>query len=262
MSRVALATVFLHGLSLAAVLGVGVALYQLNQKVDSIQGGPEVAMGAGVGRDLVPPGDVGQGETPNAPGAADPFLEVTRRLAKLEEQIKQVASIVGKIAVSAAPQGYPLTDEGWDKPQESFAELRARGDLGARFQAEAATSPWGRSAAAAIDQAYSTASTESPFFAEHGGNVSTDCRESVCSVSWSPPVGEASQLSEGERVDLLERAKWELLSLAGAAEESGQVRFFTNPASDPPTIELMIDHSPGGDVNIPDKVGTYLGIGR
>jgi hypothetical protein len=60
----------------------------------------------------------------------------------------------------------------------------------------------------------------------------------------------------------LERAKWELLSLAGAAEESGQVRFFTDPASDPPTIALMIDHFPGGDANIPDKVGTYLGIGR
>jgi hypothetical protein len=50
------------------------------------------------------------------------------------------------------------------------------------------------------------------------------------------------------------------MSLAGAAREAGQVRVVTNPASDPPTIRLMIDHASDGDVEMPDKVSGYLGF--
>jgi hypothetical protein len=50
------------------------------------------------------------------------------------------------------------------------------------------------------------------------------------------------------------------MSLAGAAEQAGQVKIFIDPAADPPTVELMLGQNSGGDANMPDRVSEYLGL--
>jgi hypothetical protein len=65
-------------------------------------------------------------------------------------------------------------------------------------------------------------------------------------------------LSNEEKAELLDRAKWELISLAAQADEAGQLRISMNPADSPPTIEVLVEHKPGGDQNVPDRVSEYL----
>jgi hypothetical protein len=246
----------LQGILIAGLVAVGTEVYQL--KLDAGGGGDVAVVEAHADAALhrVPLAELGASENWKVPMAPDPLQGLARRMDKIEGQITLLGALVDRVS-PAEIRGSP---PGGERAGEAPAELAARADLSARFDAEAATSRWGNAAAAAIEDAYLTASATSPFFVEHGGNVLTDCRESVCSLSWSPSSQAVSQFSNDEKAELLARAKWELLSLAGEAKEGGQVRIFMDPASDPPAVELMIAHAEGGDANPPDKVSAYVGL--
>ena len=79
-------------------------------------------------------------------------------------------------------------------------------------------SDWGQSSATAID----TAALENPFFGRVGGDITTDCRQTVCRMEWFP--GTLEDLSPKDREEVLGAARYEMLALASRnAPEVGQL---------------------------------------
>lgn len=248
ISRVVLAALVFQAILLAGFVGFGVAVYQFKSDADSADNAVVMASGA----DAAPtaPG-VGLSESrANASPEALDESESMRRMELMEGKIAELGELVATLAVEEAPSPFPWPEMGEPQPELSPAEYAARVDLRSRFSSEGGTSEWGESAAAAIDNAFLTAATERRFFIENGGAVAADCRESVCSLSWAPTNVDGSQLSVEEKAMLLDRAKWELISLAGEAQGAGQLRVFMDAAADPPTIDVMVDHDAGGNENI------------
>jgi len=86
------------------------------------------------------------------------------------------------------------------------------------YDHEWSQSDWGKSAADAIDAAI----PKHPFFSRYGGDFVTDCKMTTCRIEWWLP--NTSQLSAGEREELLSMARYEMLALAaGNASEVGQL---------------------------------------
>jgi hypothetical protein len=186
--------------------------------------------------------------------------QVADRLEKIEKRLAQLADTISDVANLISQRGHQTTSGEMVSPPISQPMQRgADFDLKKRHAGEGGASAWGTQSAAAIEEAYASAAGERTFFTENSGKLSTDCRESVCSLTWTP---EAAPSGDEERADLLTMAKWELLSLAGNAEEGGEITVNVNPATTPPTVELLIEHTSGGDRTMPEKVARYLGVGQ
>lgn len=79
-------------------------------------------------------------------------------------------------------------------------------------------SDWGETTATSID----TAALENPFFTRSGGDVITDCRQTVCRMEWFPGVMDDLPLQSRE--DVLAAARYEMLALAARnGTEVGQM---------------------------------------
>jgi hypothetical protein len=238
---------------------LGVAVYRLQSDTESAEPVPTAAQVADVVAEPARSTETDPDGSGKSPQDADTAL--ARRMETIEARIDDLlAKVEDGLRVKASGNAEPVNVVEPLSPEEQM-ELRVRADLRGRFSGEAGSSDWGESASAAIEEASLTAYAESPFFAEHGGQVSTECRETVCNVSWSPTDADTSQLSNEEKAELLDRAKWELIALAAQAGEAGQLRISMNPAASPPSIEVLVDHRPGGDQNVPDRVSGYLKIG-
>ena len=258
-SRVVTVLLVFQGISLAALAFLGVAVYRLQSDTESAGPVPTAAQVADVVAEPTRSTETDADRSGRSPQDAEAAL--ARRMETIETRIDDLlAQVEDGLRVRTSGNAEPVNVV---EPlsEEEQTELRVRADLRGRFSNEAGTSDWGESASAVIEEASLTAYAESRFFAEHGGQVSTECRETVCNVSWSPTDAEASQLSNEEKAELLDRAKWELISLAGQADEAGQLRISMNPAASPPNIEVLFDRKPGGDQNVPDRVSGYLRIG-
>lgn len=83
---------------------------------------------------------------------------------------------------------------------------------------ETGVSPWGEQVAVGIESQYSS----DPFFGRFGGELSTDCRQTTCKLTWFMPPAE--NMAPGE-LDLVQSmAHYELATLA-AAEGRGIGQF-------------------------------------
>lgn len=257
-SRVVTVLLVFQGISLAALVFLSVAMYRLQSDVEAGEPVPTAAPDADVVAEPTRSPETDADKSGKSPQDADTDAALARRMETIEARIDDLLAQVeeglrARTAGNAEPASVvePLS-------REEHAELWAQADLIGRFSSEVGTSAWGEAASATIEEASSTAYADNPFFAEHGGQVSTECRETVCNLSWSPADSETSQLSDEEKAELLDRAKWELISLAAQADEAGQLRISLNPAASPPTIEVLVDRKPGGDPNVPDRVSEYL----
>ena len=74
----------------------------------------------------------------------------------------------------------------------------------------------------------------------------TDCRETVCSLTWSPDASVSGSLSPDEKGALLELAKLQLLALAGPTNGGGQVVVKMNPG-----LRRAIDRGTGRATETP-----------
>lgn len=182
----------------------------------------------------------------------DRITRLERELEDLKVSLDALAALVqsGQVLdTTAAPRPAPPT-------AAEMTELRARANLRARLSDEVGQSAWGADASTAMEHEIAKQYTNNQFFVDNGGSVEADCRQSVCSVSWSAA---SDGLSPEEAAELLDRARWELMGLAGAAPDIGAVQFALDPTASPPSITMLMDHEPsGGDDAIPEKVRDYL----
>jgi hypothetical protein len=265
--KAAYVTLAFQGIVLAALLAIGGYVHQLKSAIE-LHETRAVTMPASVSTAQVSQPRLES--TPHEGAAAslafvEPLQELAHRMQRLEAQVGEFSVIVSSPSNGAGASTSAATGRRVKPSADDAAEmsrLRAQADLASRHANESSTSSWGRSAAAGIDSAYADAYATSPFFAEYGGNVTADCRESVCSLAWAPGSAAMAALSEEERADMLERAKFELIGLAGRAGEAGQFTVTVNAVSSPPSVQLMVDHAVGGDRQIPDRVSSYLSTSK
>jgi hypothetical protein len=77
----------------------------------------------------------------------------------------------------------------------------------ARHAKETGQSEWGKATASHVNWAYADAS----FFAEHGGQISVDCRQTSCKAAWEPPDTFSRDPAQADRDQAL--AEYELMAV-------------------------------------------------
>lgn len=109
----------------------------------------------------------------------------------------------------------------------------ARETLADSHANEEAQSQWGVTATDRLNLAF----TEEPFFAENGGRLETDCRETSCKIEWFLP--DLFAQSGPDYAQLVSMGEYELLTLAGRnAEDVGQLQSVFSLNGDSPRISV------------------------
>jgi len=191
--------------------------------------------------------------------------EQTVRLDRLDEQVANLARIVeslkGGVAStlgSKAPGATPTAPAIEDSPD--WERLRAQADLASRHLQESKTSEWGETATTAIASAYAEEAASGSFFSKYKGDLATDCRGSVCSLTWTPDSQLAASGSDESRASFFDEAQSELIVLAANAPNAGQVKVSIDRSTNPPSIRVLVDNS-GGDP-MPSAVSRYFDSGK
>jgi hypothetical protein len=164
-------------------------------------------------------------ETSVAP-EADRIPALEKTVAQLQQQLSQLQSSLDSIR----PRDNHVARTETTEPAAFDAPLRdappplpaTPGDppqpIVQQYFDEWGQSDWGQSSAMAID----TAALENPFFGRVGGDITTDCRQTVCRMEWFP--GTLEDLSPKDREEVLGAARYEMLALASRnAPEVGQL---------------------------------------
>jgi hypothetical protein len=110
---------------------------------------------------------------------------------------------------------------------------------------DAQQSRWGRQAEASISAAFEAKRWDNPFFLRYGGEVETQCHQTVCELRWSPTqdIG----VSEDDRLAMTEAARWELIALMGQSGASGEFAVSAD-ANDPAgQVQVLFQAEAGGD---------------
>jgi hypothetical protein len=132
-----------------------------------------------------------------------------------------------------------------DIPKRSLAEVAAESRVDASSNtlavshvAETGQSQWGSEAATSIRGAF----VVEPFFAEAGGQLDVDCRQSSCKLQWWLP-GLAGQ-SQEEYYRLVSLGEYELLKLAARnAQDVGQLETVWGLEESSPHISILFTTS-------------------
>jgi hypothetical protein len=166
--------------------------------------------------------------------------ELARNMEVLEARLASLAAAVGELELSdggnrRSTQGAELAES---PPVE---ELRARTDLVSRYASEGGTSSWGEASQGAIERAYLSEQANNPFFSSYAGDVSADCKESVCRVSLPLDPSRISQLSAQERAAVIDQARRELLGLTSGMEGAGLVRFSVSTQGGAPVVQAFVE---------------------
>lgn len=237
LSRITIISIASQVILIIGMIVLGIVVYQVKQDISLNKATNSLALNTNIKQ---PQPVIQNKKEDNKDIAANTnvLLQITEKLAKMEEQIKKLENSLAN-KTEAVTQVTPPPE---NKPPVPTEEQKLKADLRSRFNSEAKTSPWGATNATAIENAYTTSLTKNPFFAKQGGDFSTDCRETVCSLSWKPTASKALKLSNEERVTLLEQSKWEMLSLLQAAKDVGQFNVVIDSSSDSPSVELIISY--------------------
>lgn len=183
--------------------------------------------------------------------------ELLPRLRIIEEKIADLTKIVAEntrknnLKTDAAFSTVKKLD------QAELQRLKASNDLAARHSQESTISAWGQAANDAINRLYTESeNSSSSFFSRYNGNLTTDCRGSVCNLTWSPNTLGSASLTDEEKVNFIETARMELIGLAGSSQNAGQIKSVVDNSEDPPSISVFVDQS-GGNEPIPSHISEY-----
>jgi hypothetical protein len=110
---------------------------------------------------------------------------------------------------------------------------------------DARRSRWARQAEASIGAAFEAKRWDNPFFLRYGGEVETECHQTVCELRWSPT--QDAGLSDDDRLAMTEAARWELIALMGQSGASGE--FAVSADANDPTgqVQVLFQAEAGGD---------------
>jgi hypothetical protein len=115
------------------------------------------------------------------------------------------------------------------------------------FSSQDASSSWGDDASAAITKAYMTEFPRGDFFMKYGGEVSADCRQSVCrlDLELNPSV---AQLDPFELAEIFQRGEFELMALSRDVGDAGSmvVEVQRTPT---PMISLYLEQRPSASAH-------------
>jgi hypothetical protein len=254
----------------AAVAATGLVVLHLSQQsqevaqqleeVKELQALASLDLGPAAGIAAAPPAQRPEHSLRSERDPNQANLDLDGILQRLEE-IEGDLTYLADIALANQVRLSMPEDADSDTVAASTPEALAAADLETRLSQEAGVSDWGDAAASAVTAEFSRSFADKPFFRDYGGTVTPDCRETVCSLSWTPDPAIASAMTPEQHVALLEAARWQLLALAGVTGGGGQVRVVRDTASDTPTIDVFIEHDvSGGDP--PEKVRQYLGAAK
>lgn len=175
-------------------------------------------------------------------GPPEQMTESTGDLAAVLSRLDEMESRIADVAALAVANQNQQRRFAHPSAMEPTQEMINNANLSARFSTEAGTSEWGERAVQAISDGFSNTFANKPFFRDYGGEVVPDCRETICSLSWSPDDDVAANMSREQRVALMEAARWQLLALAGRARGGGLVRVATDTESEVPSIQVLVEH--------------------
>lgn len=107
------------------------------------------------------------------------------------------------------------------------------------YTKERGQSEWGKDAAGRINWTYADAS----FFAQYGGNLSVDCRQTSCKAVWEPPEISGRDQSEVDREQAL--AEYELMAVvAKGGGDIGPIYTASRLNEGNPRIEVYFTRRP------------------
>jgi BMFP domain-containing protein YqiC len=168
---------------------------------------------------------------PDAEGLLTRIAAIEARLARVEGRLQAA----GEHAATTDSDAIAADEE--PDPSEPFP---ATDMIGERHAAETGQSTWGVSTAERLTWEYADAA----FFAENGGALDVDCRQSVCRLRWQPPP--LAGLDGAEAMQISAMAGYELLALI-AANAAGIGPIHSAAASDDGfRIEFYFARQPSG----------------
>lgn len=175
---------------------------------------------------------------PRGPGAGLPIegqameslrLELDRRILAIEDRLAEIQS-PGNPESSVSEAEQELLAESWE------SDLDPVHPLPLTHTSERGVSPWGEQIAVAVENQYAA----DPFFASFGGELSTDCRQTTCKLTWTMPPPE--NLDPAELDIMQSTAHYELASLA--AEDGrgiGEIRFDADMSGPAPYVSVYLN---------------------
>lgn len=114
-----------------------------------------------------------------------------------------------------------------------------------QFDAEKGQSEWGRRIAGAVERSFANRVDDSPVFSAYNGSLESTCKKTVCRVSWG--AADLATLDDGERDDLLERARWDLVAVIGQTGASGEMAYVSGRRPDgSPEMTVLMKWGGGG----------------
>lgn len=188
-------------------------------------------------RDLAPAYD--------PPGSFEETVaQIEGRMSALERQVAELDE-AGRLAAAFPPAS--LVDE---LAEEQFAADEpanppGRLPLQDAFASEAGSSDWAQSTFDAVTKAHVTDFMNGSFYAEYGGQLEADCRETVCRVDLTFETA-AAQLGSTEISEMLALAELELLGLTGHAAGVGRITTAQH-AGATPGITMFFDRREGSN---------------
>jgi hypothetical protein len=183
------------------------------------------------------------------------LLQLEERIGRLTKGLDDLAAIVNAnkseqgVAELRAP---PLRSTAPARKDPELQSMREQANLSRRFATESAVSQWGQSVKAALDQQLSTRATPGELVGE-GSQFNSDCRETVCTVSWS--AGPSQHKTAEEISEILDRARFELMSTAGVVEDMGLVRFDVDSDPAHPSISMYFEPATSASTPIVQEGG-------
>lgn len=240
---------------LTGVVGALVVLvFQLNRRHDALTANCERSFASHEARIGVLETRIAAGKSTDPP-PVDP-LSGTRSLdggdpagAHLSALLARIESLEARIdhlaELNDGSETPPIVDphEMVTSRVEAFEELvrsRPSMDVVAEHHArESGQSEWGVATTERLSWAYADA----PFFAEHGGRLSLDCRQSSCRIEWRAP--DLSGLDAFEAEQQLSLADYELLAVvAKGGSDIGPIHTVSTSEGGDSRISLYFTRQP------------------
>ena len=155
----------------------------------------------------------------NTQAAAHPVAESTslrplvQRLDAIERELNELrVSTERERAMASLDESVEDTA---DFPLDQGDEIPVQSAIVTTHQEEIGHSRWGEASSEKILQAFA----DTPYFADYGGDLAADCRQTTCRLEWTMPRPDGLPRAESEK--MLALAKYELFALA--SENSEQV---------------------------------------
>lgn len=193
-----------------------------------------------------------QGEELHFGSIAKENGSVTELGHRLDEVIGVIADLRSQVtALQAESRSYWERSTAKDNPTPAidFSPMLTSDritEFESQFEQEKGQSAWGMDVGGRIGNAIHDRVTSKPFFLQHGGGASSDCKQTICQVTWAPD--QAAEYDSGELTAVFEMARWEMMELVGQSGISGEVAISVVEREGVPAITVMLKQDAGGDI--------------